>query len=708
MGEGWSGVRDALASRLALGLRGRGRRVGAAVVLALLALLGLDRLFPPDLTRYQQTSLLITDRRGEILRAFTTPDEAWRLAVRPDQVDQRYLALLLAYEDRNFRRHPGIDPLAVIRAFGQWARVGRPVSGASTLTMQAVRALEPRPRTLLSKLLEMLRALQLEAHYSKDEILSIYLTLAPFGGNLEGVRAASLAYFGKEPAQLSTAQAALLVALPQSPERRRPDRHPEQARKALSRVLDRLQAAGALTAKDAAEARQEVLPAHRAPLPFDAAHLAAHFHGRSPAGQAIRTTIDASLQRDLEAMVEREARQFQDGATIAALVVENGSGRVRAWVGGHDFFAPAGQVDVVLARRSPGSTLKPFIYGLAFDDLALHPQTLLMDQAMRFGDYAPQNFDRDFHGQVTVREALQQSLNVPAIAVMDRVGADRFTSHLRDLGVHLAFPKNTDRPGLPIALGGVGISLADLTMLYAALADDGKLRPLQVEEAAALPEPHPLVSPLAAWYLTDILADSPRPDSFVQAGSQAAGRRVAYKTGTSYGFRDAWALGWSGQHTIGIWVARADGTPRPGNFGRNAAAPLLFQAFDLLPGEPGLPPKPPPPGAILAATTQSLPQGLQHFRPGPGAQSNSDGPRILFPPDGAVVDLAQEGASLLLKAEGGVPPLHWLVNGLPVTNLNRRADAFWQPDSEGFAKVTVVDSLERAVTAEVRVKYGTR
>jgi len=687
------------------------RRRAAVVAAALLGLLlGLDRLFPPDMTRYRESSLLVTDRSGEILRAFTTSYQAWRLPVRADQVDPRYLSMLLAYEDRHFRSHPGVDPLAVVRAMGQWLRVGHAVSGASTLTMQAVRALEPRRRNLWSKAVEMVRALQLEERYSKDDILSIYLTLAPFGGNLEGVRAASLAYFGKEPAQLTPAQGALLVALPQAPGRRRPDRHPEEARRAAWRVLDRLHGEGVVSDQAVTEAREEELPSRRIALPFQAPHLAGHLQQAGQAGQILRTTIDGRLQKAVEELVSRQAAQFQDGATIAVLVVENGTGKVRAYVGGSDFFSATGQVDGVRARRSPGSTLKPFIYGLAFDDLALHPQTVMLDARMRFGDYAPQNFDRDFHGEVTAREALQQSLNIPAIAVLDRVGAERFSAHLQNLGVRLVFPKQTEQPGLPLALGGVGISLADLTMMYAGLADAGRMHHLRMLEDQPPGPSQPLFSPVAAWYLTDILADSPRPDSFVQAGSQASGRRVAYKTGTSYGFRDAWALGWTGRHTIGVWVARADGTPRPGNFGRNTAAPVLFQVFDQLSGEPGLAVVPPPPGSIVAATNASLPRNLQRFHPSGDASSQSaaDEPHILFPPDGALIELRPgpdgTATTLALKAEGGTQPLRWMVNGLPVPNANRRAEAFWQPDGEGFAKVTVIDAAEHAASVEVRLR----
>lgn len=693
-----------LAARLPGGAMSNSVKAGIALALGLAgAIVALDRLLPPDLSRLEDASRVVVDEKGEILRAFgTRQGNYWRLPVRAKAVDERYRRMLIAYEDKRFFSHPGVDPLALLRALGQWAASGRVVSGASTLTMQTARLLEPRPRTLGAKLLEMLRALQLEARYSKEEILSIYLTLAPMGGNLEGVRAASLAYFGREPSRLGLAETALLVALPQSPSRRRPQVHPEAAKAAAFGVAERLARDGLLSREDLEAVRASSPPERRRDLPMAAAQLAERLARDAPGGSVIATTLDGGLQRRLEALTRREAAAFPDGAGVAMVVVDNNGGQVRAYLGG------TGWLDLANRPRSPGSALKPFVYGMAFDDLALHPETRIEDAPLRFADYAPRNFDDGFHGEVTVREALQQSYNLPAVAVLDRLGASRFVTTLREAGAGLRLPRGMAMPGLPVALGGVGISLTDLTTLYAGIANAGEMRPLHLLADAPSPPPRRLMSPLAAWYLTAILADAARPDALAQVAAAGSKRRIAYKTGTSYGFRDAWALGWSASHTVGVWTGRPDGTPRPGLYGRNTAAPLLFQAFDRLPDGEGLGARPPPEGAIVAATNAELPPALRSFRPDGGVRRL--GPdlelRIVFPPDGGTVELPESDghlAHLPLRAAGGKAPLRWLVNGLPVPAEPFRSEALWRPDGPGFVNVTVVDAADRTAYAEVRL-----
>jgi penicillin-binding protein 1C len=676
-------------------------------VLMVSSLLLLDHLFPPDLSRNRRASVVVTDHDGGILRAFETEEGAWRLPTTADDVDPRYLALLRAYEDQRFEEHMGVDPLAVGRAAWQWASSGHIVSGASTLTMQAARLLEPRPRSLGAKLYQMARALQLEERLSKPTILSVYLTLAPFGGNLEGVRAASLAYFGKEPRRLSLGEAALLVALPQSPERLRPDRHPEAALAARAKVLHRLAEHRILSATDVADALSEPLPRTRLAFPFLAPHLTEHLAAKAAPGSTIATTIDRGLQSGLEALAKREMLRFDDAGNLAIVVVESRTHAVRAYLGSADFFGPQGQIDLARAQRSPGSALKPFIYGLAFDDRVVHPASLIDDEPVRFGDYVPRNFDRQFQGTVSVREALQQSLNVPAVALLDRVGAVRFVGELRASGAQLGFQRLVGTPSLPVALGGLGISLADLTMLYTVFPDGGEVTALRVTNDASRP-PVRLMGAAAAWYVTDILRGSPLPEGFAQALGLTRARDIAFKTGTSYGFRDAWAIGYSPDYTVGVWVGRADGSPRPGHYGRNTATPILLKAFDLLPpdrngfGDA-------PVETLTVGVNGELPPGLRHFvpdrggpmRPGAGAP-----PRILFPPDGAVVEWrAADGAhgGLPLKAEGGAKPLAWIVNGAPLQWTSGVPTMAWQPDGEGFARIAVVDAEGRSAQVRVRV-----
>ncbi|NQW50983.1 MAG: transglycosylase domain-containing protein, partial [Rhodospirillales bacterium] len=402
---------------------------GLAVAATTLAATGLalDRLFPPDLSRYQDRSTEVVDANGRLLRAFTTADGKWRLKTAVDDVDPLYLGLLKAYEDRRFDTHWGVDPLAAVRAARQLAERGRIVSGASTLSMQAARLLDPRPRSFTTKAIQSARALQLEWRYSKREVLAIYLTLAPMGGNLEGVRAASLAYFGKEPRQLGAAEAALLVAIPQSPERRRPDRASSAAQAARDRVLERGVEHGVIDAPLLAMARSRPAPDRRLAMPLQAPHLSTWLAGQSP-GTVVPTTVRYELQQTLSQLVQDERRQLGDGAEIAMVVLDNRTGGVVAWLGGDNFFGRTGQVDLVRARRSPGSALKPLIYAMAFDDRILHPETLVEDVPVRFRDWLPRNFDRDHQGAVTVRRALQQSLNVPAVLALEKVGPQRFLS----------------------------------------------------------------------------------------------------------------------------------------------------------------------------------------------------------------------------------------------------------------------------------------
>ncbi|MGZ3327631.1 MAG: penicillin-binding protein 1C, partial [Xanthobacteraceae bacterium] len=388
-------------------------------------------LGPPPVGEGLTFSALVVDRDGKLLRPYITLDGRWRLPASRADVDPRFLRLLLAYEDKRFEAHRGVDPFALGRAVMQLIGQGRIISGASTITMQVARLLEPRSeRSFTAKLRQMVRALELERTLSKDEILALYLSVAPYGGNLEGVRAASLAYFGKEPRRLTLGEASLLVALPQSPEQRRPDRSADAARNARDRVLDRLVAAGVVPADEIARAKREPVPDGRKPMPMLAPHAADAAVAAAPDRSLHRLTVDATLQRNLEELARERAHALGPDISVAILAVDHGSGEVLARVASADYFDTrrAGQVDMTAAVRSPGSTLKPFIYGLGFEDGLIHPETLIEDRPIRFGSYAPENFDLTFQGTVTVRRALQLSLNVPAVAVLDKVGANRFAA----------------------------------------------------------------------------------------------------------------------------------------------------------------------------------------------------------------------------------------------------------------------------------------
>jgi len=675
-------------------------------IVCLLAVAGgwIASLGPVPLGADLAYSTLVVDRDGRLLRPYTTYEGRWRLPATREDVDPRFFNFLFAYEDKRFLAHHGVDPLALGRALGQLLRNGRIVSGASTLSMQVARLLEPRTeRSLSAKLRQMVRAIEIEHELSKDQILALYLSLAPYGGNLEGIRAAALAYFGKEPRRLTLAETALLVALPQAPEQRRPDRALTTAHGARDRVLDRFAAAGLVPADEVAAAKLEPVPDGRLPLPMLAPHAADAAAAAAPGRSLHRLTIDAALQRNLEALARERARVLGANLSVAILAVDHASGEVLARVASADYFdvSRAGAVDMTQALRSPGSTLKPFIYGLGFEDGFIHPETLIEDRPVRYGSYAPENFDLTFQGTVTVRRALQMSLNVPAVAVLDKVGANRFTARLSQAGGALVLPKG-EAPGLAMGLGGVGVTLNDLVALYAGLARLGTTVPLveRMTEVRAAPALRRLLDPVAAWYVGSVLLGTPPPDN-------AVGGRIAFKTGTSYGYRDAWAIGFDGKRTIGVWVGRPDGAPVPGLVGRGAAAPILFDAFARTGALPAS--LAGAPAGTQVAATGKLPPPQQRFRPGrlPGEDA---GPplRIMFPPDGARLELASEPDGkpdpIPLKVSGGAGPLTVLVNGMPLPAESGRRTLFFEPEGPGFVRLTVMDSKGATDSVMVRLQ----
>jgi penicillin-binding protein 1C len=662
-------------------------------------------LGPLPLAQARQISTTVVDRNGKLLRAYAMADGRWRLPVSATtSVDPGYLDLLLAYEDRRFRSHIGVDPLALGRAALQLISHGHIVSGGSTITMQLARLIEPRQeRSLSAKLRQAVRALQIERQLSKDEILDLYLALAPYGGNLEGIRAASLGYFGKEPKRLSLAEAALLVALPQSPETRRLDRHPAAARAARNRVLERMVHEGRVSAEDAGVAKAAPVPSLRKPMPILAPHSADQATSLMKDTPVIRLTLDSAIQRALEALARDRATALGPAMSIAILAVDNQSGDVIARVGSPDYFDErrAGQVDMTRAVRSPGSTLKPFIYGLAFEDGFVHPDSLIDDRPIRFGSYAPENFDMTFQGTVPVRRALQLSLNVPAIELLDRVGASRLSSRLRQAGANLVLPRD-EAPGLAMGLGGVGVTLGDLVQLYCGMARLGNVSPLReiVPDQDNPREALRLMDPVAAWQVGNVLIGTPPPEN-------AAHNRIAFKTGTSYGYRDAWSIGFDGRMTIGIWVGRPDGAPVPGLVGRTAAAPILFDAFARTGKLPAALPK--APKGTLMASNATLPVPLRRFRPlGELIRSGSEQAlHIQFPLNGSRIDagVGSEALSALpVKVAGGVLPMTVMVNGVAAGEIDGRRQRLVDPPGPGFLRLTVQDATGAADTVVVRIQ----
>ena len=645
----------------------------------------------PDLSI--PASVEVVDRNGSLLRAYTVADGRWRMAVSLDQVDADYLALLIAYEDKRFYRHAGIDWRSALRAGWQAAKNGRVVSGGSTLTMQVARLLEESGTGKMGgKLRQMRVALALEQRLSKDQILQLYLLLAPYGGNLEGVRAASLAYFGKEPKRLTPAEAALLVAIPQAPEARRPDRHPGRAATARGRVLDRALRDGLISEEEARQTAGELVPEARRPVPMLAPHLADRALALAPGLPRHQLTLDAGLQAALETLAAEAVAGKGDQLQIAILAADHRSGEILASVGSAGFLADRRQgfVDMTQALRSPGSTLKPLVYALAFDEGLAHPETLIDDRPVQFGTYAPQNFDKIWRGTIRLREALQLSLNIPVVLLTEALGPAKLIAAMERAGMHPAL--KGDEPGLAISLGGLGVSLQDMVQLYATLARGGVALPLRFTGDGA--EGQRVISAVAAWQVGDILAGLPPPPGAPQ-------NRLAYKTGTSYGHRDAWAIGFDGRHVVGVWMGRADGTPVPGAFGADSAAPVLFQAMGRL-GR-SLTPQPPAPKATLLVSNAQLPQPLRRFRSRNAAfEAAADAPRVTFPPEGAEVE--RLNGEVLLKLSGGTLPLTLMADGVPLRTGLRERSAMLALPGAGFVTLSVIDAEGRSARVRVQLR----
>ncbi len=672
-----------------------GAFVGAALLSGAVSLIAIDQLFPPPIARGQVVSFVAEDREGRPLRAFPVEDGRWRLAADLERIDPDFIEALLLIEDKRFYDHWGVDPLAVLRASGQAIQRGRIVSGASTITMQTARLLEPRPRNLGSKIIETFRAIQLERRLTKDEILALYLTHTPYGGNLQGVRAASWAWFGREPDTLTPDQIALLIALPQSPEVRRPDLRPAYAEASRAAILTRLADAGWISAERTNDAASEALPRTRNAFPAEAWHAADAVRRRAGDAPFARSTLDMRLQAEAERIVAQVADAGGLGVQASALVIEIETRAVRALVGSAGRNRAGGWLDLTAAPRSPGSTLKPLVYGLAFEDGLAAPETLIEDLPARFANYRPENFDRSFRGEVTIADALQHSLNVPAVRVLDEVGAARFASVLDHAGARPQIPGALEgASGLAVALGGLGLSAQDLGVIYAALGDSGRARPLAFLEADAITidgAPRRLLSAESADDIVDVLYGSPAPPGRMPAHLSQSAPDIAYKTGTSYGFRDAWAAGMSGGYAVIVWTGRPDGAPRAGVTGRVAALPALFDLVDAIARtDPHFNPRRP------VRQTAQTPSALDRFA------RDGEPPVILFPPEDAELWAEHEGRGFVLSARGeGV--LAWYADGEPVARDAGGSPVF-TPSGPGFFELAVVDEAGRTTRSTIQVR----
>ena len=551
-------------------------------LLAFAGFLALDGVFPFPIHRLKSpASVSVRDRNGKALRAFLARDDQWRFPVATEDVSPELVRAIIAAEDRWFYWHAGINPLSILRAAWTNWKSGRIVSGASTIPMQISRLAEPKPRTLRSKLQEAFRALQLEWRYSKEELLEIYLNLLPMGSNRQGVGAGALFYFGKPPSRLSLGESTLLAIIPRSPARYDPIQNPSVALKVRNGVLRQLEARGAFTRKAIADALRQPVPARLHKAPFHAPHFSEFAVRRVRGGSELSTALDWKFQQIAEQQVASRMpglrRQGIENASV--VVIENGTRVLRVMVGSAGFFEHRyqGQVNGATARRSPGSTLKPFLYAAAIDQGRILPESYLLDIPTDFSGYVAENYDGEYRGRVTAAEALIDSLNAPAVRLLAEMGLKQFFGLLNQGGL-----STLDRPpddyGLSLVLGSCEVNLLELTNLYASLRDGGMYRPVRLldrEQAGG----RRLFSEEAGYLVTRILTKVSRPD-LPRAWDLARGvPAVAWKTGTSYGHRDAWAVGFSDRLTIGVWVGNFDGRGVKGISGAEHAGPLLFDMF---------------------------------------------------------------------------------------------------------------------------------
>lgn len=533
-------------------------------------------------------STVVLDRNGKVLKAFLASDQRWRMAFgEGGAIPVKLEKALLAGEDRRFRWHPGVDPLAVGRAFVQNLKTGRRVSGASTLTMQAVRLMNPRRRTWGAKAWEAALALKFDLFHSKNSILRAYFTHAPYGGNVVGVRAASLRFFGVEAEELTWAQACTLVVLPRSPSSVNLQTGRDELLRRRNRLLGKLRESGIIDSATFEGASREPLPSRSYPMPALAPHFALAMAQEHPE-EIVPSTLDPTLQRTAESLAKQwsEHLALYGVRNLALVVAETSSGKVRIYAGSQDFAdkADGGEVDGVRAPRSSGSILKPFLYALMFQGGRLHPRTLLPDVPMRFGNFEPVNAGEIYAGAASVHNALTLSLNVPAVYALREYGVEPFQRFLREGGVSTLF-RSAEGYGLSLAVGGAEVNLWDMAALYRGLGREGRFGPLRAVEGEPEPIERRLLSPGAAWLTLETLKEVRRPGYECSAVLMPDRFPLAWKTGTSFHQRDAWALGVSPDWTVGVWAGNFSGEPSANLMGAKMAGQLLFQLYLQLPKE---------------------------------------------------------------------------------------------------------------------------
>ncbi|MCU0428885.1 MAG: penicillin-binding protein 1C [Cytophagaceae bacterium] len=543
----------------------------------------LHYLFPlPDKIPY---STLILDSKQEVLYASLASDDRWRMKTEANEIPDSLTNAFLFKEDQYFYWHPGINPAAIVRALWNNSWQGKRTSGASTITMQVARLLEPKPRTIGAKLIEAFRALQLEYTYSKEEILLLYFNLVPYGGNIEGIKSASVLYFNKLPQRLSISELTLLTIIPNRPTSLSPGKNEALLLSSRNSWLRAFREHHIFSEEAIESALQEPIVMKRLPAPRKVPHLAYRLLKQYPGSTQLQTHIKSSIQASVEELAYNYTQRMKSKRIYNAsvLVIDNKSRQVIAYLGSSDFqdHQNGGQINGIRALRSPGSTLKPLIYGIGMDEGLVTPKTIFNDVPTDFNGFAPQNFDNTFHGKVSLEEALAYSLNIPAVKMLQQIGVPTLSARLKKAGFRKLAQQN-DYLGLSMALGGCSVTLEELCGLYAALARKGQWAPLQTTTRDTSTSQYPILSASSAYMITGILASIERPDLPNGAESNFHIPKIAWKTGTSYGRKDAWSIGYNQRFTIGVWLGNFSGHGVHELSGADVATPLLFQVFNAL------------------------------------------------------------------------------------------------------------------------------
>ncbi len=543
----------------------------------------LDIIFPIHTGRDYSTIIEAED--GTVLSSFLTNDDKWRMYTKLDEITPTVQKAFINKEDRWFYWHFGINPVSIFRAFINNTVKHKRTSGASTITMQVARMLEPKERTIFSKLIEMFRALQLESNFDKKEILQLYLNLVPYGGNIEGVKSAAFIYFGKSPAQLSIAEVTTLTIIPNRPTTLMLGKKNAYIQQERNRWLKKFKQNHVFKNEDIEDALEEPLIAFRRSPPKHAPHFCARMKKIYPSKPIIASHLNYNMQLEVEEIVQNYSKvlQFKEIKNAAVYIIDNQKHEVVTYIGSPDFYSAAtqGQVDGVKAVRSPGSTLKPMIYGLAFDKGLYTPRSVISDVPVDFDGYTPENYDEHFHGQVALSDALAQSLNIPAVKILNDVTIKSLTDVLDRLNF-VQIRKDKDKLGLSTALGGCGVSLEELTGMYSVFANNGLYFIPTYTKEYITKKGIEILSPQANYMVAQILTQLRRSDLPNRSESVINMPKIAWKTGTSYGRRDAWSVGFNNNYTVGVWFGNFDGKGVPDLNGAEIATPLLLQIFNAI------------------------------------------------------------------------------------------------------------------------------